>query len=365
MTAGLDLAERFYRTEVRPLVDRHQPGLRHTACLVGSGSEVLGYDDDTSTDHDWGPRVQLLLPVADHRPLAHALDELFARLLPDRFEGWSVAIPTAAPAIGTAATPARSRSHGVTVSTVEGLLGGHLGAEVAQRVTGGEEPTVEQWLATPSQQLLAVTAGRVFHDDLGLARIRTSLTRYPADVWRYVMAGAWSQVGEDEHLAPRAGMTGDDVGSRVIAARVVRALMQLAVLQERRFPPYAKWLGRAAASTAVWPDLHPHLARATADESWTVRQEALVTAGEVLARVHNRLGLTPPAPDRGHAFHDRPFRVLGATRVARLLATSISDPAFARLLDVRVIGGIDQVTASTDVLADPEWVRRAGRLYEP
>ena len=33
--------------------------------LVGTGSEVLGYDTERSTDHDWGPRLQVFLSPSD------------------------------------------------------------------------------------------------------------------------------------------------------------------------------------------------------------------------------------------------------------------------------------------------------------
>ena len=37
---GLTLAERFYREAVRPILDSRFPGLRHSAALIGTGSEV-------------------------------------------------------------------------------------------------------------------------------------------------------------------------------------------------------------------------------------------------------------------------------------------------------------------------------------
>jgi hypothetical protein len=51
--SGLDLSRRFYEQAVRPLVS----GVPHSAALLGEGSEVLGFDDEVSTDHDFGPRV--------------------------------------------------------------------------------------------------------------------------------------------------------------------------------------------------------------------------------------------------------------------------------------------------------------------
>ena len=58
---GLALSRLFYTEQVRPLLDASFPGLAHTAALIGSGSDVLGFDTPRSTDHDWGPRLQLFL----------------------------------------------------------------------------------------------------------------------------------------------------------------------------------------------------------------------------------------------------------------------------------------------------------------
>ena len=105
--------------------------------------------------------------------------------------------------------------------------------------------TAADWLVVPQQRLLSLTAGAVFHDDLGLAAVRERLRYYPHDVWLYQQAAAWTAIGQDEHLAPRAGMAGDDLGSRLVTARVCRTAVQLAFLQERRYAPYDKWLGTA------------------------------------------------------------------------------------------------------------------------
>ena len=51
---GLTLCGDFYREAVRPLLDDAFPGLAHSAALIGSGSEVLGFDDEMSSDHHWG-----------------------------------------------------------------------------------------------------------------------------------------------------------------------------------------------------------------------------------------------------------------------------------------------------------------------
>ncbi|HEU0299458.1 MAG TPA: hypothetical protein VFR37_08395, partial [Longimicrobium sp.] len=58
---GLELSRLFFVEAVRPLLDAAFPGLRYAAGLLGSGSDVLGFDTEMSRDHDWGPRVDLFL----------------------------------------------------------------------------------------------------------------------------------------------------------------------------------------------------------------------------------------------------------------------------------------------------------------
>ena len=72
---------------VRPLLDEHAPGLRHSAALIGWGSEVLGFDSPRSTDHNWGPRCQIFVGPAD-ADRAGDITAMLADRLPETFEGW-------------------------------------------------------------------------------------------------------------------------------------------------------------------------------------------------------------------------------------------------------------------------------------
>jgi hypothetical protein len=84
---GLQLCERFYWEAVRPILDAEFPSLPHAAALLGSGSEVLGYDDAMSTDHHYGPRVLLFLHD-EWRSSAQAIHHALATQLPYHFLGF-------------------------------------------------------------------------------------------------------------------------------------------------------------------------------------------------------------------------------------------------------------------------------------
>lgn len=62
---GLDLCETFFNDIAKPILSTYFPKLKYTAGLIGYGSDVLGFDDETSTDHMWGPRFYLFLNKND------------------------------------------------------------------------------------------------------------------------------------------------------------------------------------------------------------------------------------------------------------------------------------------------------------
>jgi hypothetical protein len=116
---GIELARRYYAEVVRPLLDRHAPGLAHSAALIGWGSDVLGYDSARSTDHNWGPRCLIFVGPGDAARV-NEIRSMLAAGLPPTFLGW----PTRFPDVTEADAPAR---HWVDVEELGGWLTGRLG----------------------------------------------------------------------------------------------------------------------------------------------------------------------------------------------------------------------------------------------
>ncbi|GAA2692136.1 DUF4037 domain-containing protein [Actinoplanes palleronii] len=314
---GVELSRLFYREAVRPLLGDRP----HIAARIGPGSDVLGFDTPRSTDHDWGPRVDLFLE--DPGDLAEEL----RHTLPKRFRGWSTHFAPPGARVRSMADTDGPVDHYVTVTGLSAWLRSRIGAG-------------EDWLALSWQRLAEITGGAVFHDPDGeLAASRKRLSWYPDEVWRYVLGCQWARIGQEEALVGRTAELGDDLGSRMVTARLARNLTRLLLLQQRRWPPYQKWLSAAISGDPA----AAHLAEALSTGDGERRQAALCTVYEEAARRQNALGLCPPLDAVRRPYFDRGYPVIGADRFA------------AALLDGRAaIGTIDQYCDSNDVLDDPE-----------
>jgi hypothetical protein len=330
---------------VRPLLAEHFPQVPYAAALLGPGSEVAGFDSQRSTDHDWGPRLQILLTDADAAQ-AGAITAMLASELPASFSGY----PTAFPVSGDPGSTAR---HHVEVVGLGTWLTGRLGFDPRREVTRLD------WLATPTQRLAEFTAGEVFHDGPGeLTRARAALAWYPHDVWLYVLACQWERIGQEEAFPGRCAEVGDDLGSVIVTARLARDLMRLCLLMQRRYPPYSKWLGTAFARLHGTADLGASLTAAISAGDWRAREQHMGQAYETVAAWHNELGLTPPLDARVRGFYERPYQVIEASRFSVALREAISVPQLRRL---PLTGAIDQFTDSTDALGRLDFLRVCAR----
>jgi hypothetical protein len=218
---------------------------------------------------------------------------------------------------------------------------------------------LHDWLSAPSQLLLSVTAGAVYHDGVGeIGRARALLRWYPHDVWLYLLAAQWSRIAQEEAFVARTAEIGDELGSRMIAARLVRDVVRLCLLMERRYAPYAKWIGRTFAALDAARVLLPLLNHVLAATDPQRRAELLNAVSEETGRRHNALGITEPVDPTVRPYYDRPYLVLRSERFVEAAKTAIREPA------VRAIstdaGAVDQFVDSTVVLSHPGLARLAG-----
>jgi Domain of unknown function (DUF4037) len=331
---------------VGPLLARKLPRLRYAAGRLGSGSDALGLDDATSRDHDWGCRLTLLVDEPDSGVLPQ-VSELLEGELPETCRGYRVRFPV---------TWDDSRSHRVEVATVAGFAASRLGVDPSRLSVLdwlGVDPSrlsVLDWLVLTGQSVLEVTAGPVFTDQtVALSQVRATLSWYPPDVERYVLAAGWQRLEQQLPFVGRTAERGDELGSRLLSGQLTEDLMFLGFVLSRRWAPYGKWRGTVFATLPVAACLSGLLDAAATMRAWRDRESALAAAAEALLDVQRDRGL--PAPDRAVVpFWGRPYRAIDLAVPAGLLA-DITDAEVARLPPG--IGSVEQWADSVDVLASP------------
>ena len=206
-----------------------------SAGLVGSGSEVLGYDDEISEDHDFEPGFCLLLPGEDiiDRRTAFLLERAYAKL-PKEFMGYQRSM------IG----PVGGARHGVLRMD-----------EFFQEKIGSPDGilSVGQWLSLPEQTLAEVTGGEVFFDGLGeVTKIRERLKYYPEDIRLKKLAGELLIMAQSgQYNYQRCLKHGEKGAAQLAAIEFAKSTMHTVFLLNRVYEPYYKWSFRAMRELPV------------------------------------------------------------------------------------------------------------------
>ncbi len=358
---GLQLNEMFYQDVVKAILATHFPGLAYSAGLVGYGSDVLGFDTPTSTDHNWGPRLQLFLAPPEYEKYRAKIHDCLRQQLPLTFRAYSVNF--SGPDLSDGGTQRMQAietgpvNHLVEIYTLPSFFKRYLDINPYQEIQALD------WLTFSEQALLEVAGGRVYYDGLGeLEEIRAGFAYYPADVWLYRLASQWQRISQEEAFMGRCGDIGDELGSRLVAARLTRDLMKLSFLMEKQYAPYSKWLGVAFARLECGPELSSIFNHLLAASPWTERQKHLDKAYLILAEMHNNLGITDPLDPKISDFFNRPYHVLFAARFADAIKATITDETIKNInID---IGGVDQFADCTDLTSNPQLSRKLRLIYE-
>ncbi|MEM7029982.1 MAG: DUF4037 domain-containing protein [Chloroflexota bacterium] len=321
---GLKLSELFYQEVVQPILDQHFPNLVYSAGLIGYGSDVIGFDTPISTDHMWGPRLNLILQEEDYATLQRRILDTMRQELPYEFKGYSVNFSDPDPNDGGI-----RHQEMITSGLVDPLLGIFTIKSFFGPLLDWHPPQsidVADWLTFSEHCLLTITAGGIFHDDLDIEDARQKLAYYPNDVWRFMMASQWTKISQEEAFVGRCGDVGDELGSQIIATRIVHSLMRLCFMMAKQYAPYSKWFGSAFARLPIAERLQPSLTETLQAKTWKQREAGLIKAYQIVAETHNDLQITEPVSPDITDYYGRPYQVLFAGRFADALWHSITDP---------------------------------------
>jgi hypothetical protein len=341
---GLELGRLYHREFVAPFLSANYPRLEYASALIGPGSEVLGFDTEISADHDWHPRVLLFLADGDEAQLGAALKEQLSRAQPEIFYGH----PT------RPSNPADLRFRVVT--SVEKFWQEYLGCSAQAK------PAPKDWLTFPEHRLLSLTAGEVYRDGNGeLAAARRAFGYYPDDIWLYMLAAQWGRISQEAVFVSRCGDAGDDTGSRLLAAKMIREVMRLCFLVERRYAPYSKWFGSAFMQLPAANGIQAKIDAVLDQKEWKGRELRLNELYLAAAAAFNDRKIAPHVEPVISSYHGRPYQVLNAGDFCAAAEGRFADPAVSAL--TARIGAIDQFTDSTEILYHPDRARKMQGIY--
>ena len=245
---GLDLSQQFYEQMAKDeLFDRFKAFVPRMAIgLIGEGSECFGFDDDISTDHDFGPGFCIWVTHEDYNLIGKELQQWYDRL-PDTFMGY--------------------RRNTVNDT---GRLGVWCMDDFFKHFTGFQDasdiPDEETILAMSDEAMSTILNGCIFHDSSGeFSRRRKDFYEVFTDkIWQLKMAKSLINLGKyGQYNYPRSMKRGDYVTAQIVLYKYVEELLKFVHYINHVFPPYYKWLRKSASGLdklAVLADLTNALA---------------------------------------------------------------------------------------------------------
>lgn len=223
---GYELSKSFFTEWLYPILsDEYRPFLADLAVgFVGDGSEILGFDDEISQDHNFCPRVVVF--VADERfaDIGHKLRNALRARAPVTHLGFKLQFDEV--------------RQSIQVVPLQQFFLRYLHMK--------DLPSTNQaWLKLDEQGLVELTSGQIFFDPLGkLQKIREQLVFYPEAVRYFLLYQGFirlSEVGALERLITRH----DYIAMELYRAFFIYFAIKVLHLYKRKYCPYRKWMGKS------------------------------------------------------------------------------------------------------------------------
>jgi hypothetical protein len=355
---GLDLSEQFFYDIAKPILDQHYPKLIYSAGLIGYGSDVLGFDDEISTDHMWGPRFYLFLDDNNIK-LKDSILNTFSKSLPYIYNGYSVNFSDPDPDDGGVRHPELISSGTVSplifINTFDNYLNEYLGLNSFEGISELD------WLALSEHRLLAITSGKFFVDYLHIKEVLDTISFYPEQVRLYLIASNWSLISEEQAFVKRCSDVGDEVGSILVCTRIAERLMRLSFLYCNKYAPYSKWFGKAFDLLPIDISIKNTIRNAVTANNIIDREENIVHAQKLLANLHNSLGISEFVDVNIENYFGRDIKVIFADKIFRATVKRLENTSF---MNYPFIGTLSEVSNLTGISDKPNYIDNIKALYK-
>lgn len=223
----INVSHQFFEEIVKPILLEHFPDeTAQTAFGVfGYGSEVLGLDDEYSSDHHWGLRINALIPDYLVSIRKERMLQVVGDNLPESYQGHSL----------------REGFTGVASLEIDSLEG------FLKRTVGTISPpeTYSEWLNVPEEDVTHVINGEIWFDPSGcFSTIRQSLEEYYPEPVRLRRIAHWCRYfsGMGSYALKRALLRDNEYFASVAFGKAIRWGVQLAFMLEKQYYAYDKWI---------------------------------------------------------------------------------------------------------------------------
>lgn len=219
---GLDICQKYYETYGKKMIEEKFADYQKYMAigLFGFGSDCLGYDDDISHDHDFGPGFCIWLPRDIYWRIGHSLQNEYDHL-PQEFMGMKRV----------------ETSHG------QGRVGVFVIEDFFNQFLGKIPKTLEDWLYIDENGLLACTNGRIFEDYYGqVTQIRKDLSYYPEDVRLKKIVRAIAKMAQaGQYNYSRCMTRHNQVAASLALHEFIDQTLSAVYLLNKKYKPYYKW----------------------------------------------------------------------------------------------------------------------------
>jgi len=221
---GIKLSESFFNEIVYPYLNNNYIFLLKyiSVALLGEGSEVLGYDDNISKDHNYSARLILFIEDSKYTKFGNELEQNIIKNCPDSFMDIEIL--------------KKGYCKSISVVPLKSFFLDYLNIK-------NNSIKKTDWIKLDEQKLVEITAGKIFFDSGNqLKKIREFYSFYPDEIKWFLVYQGFQRLSESDGII-RAVKRKDHISSNLYIGSFIYFAIKIFHTINDEYCPYTKWMG--------------------------------------------------------------------------------------------------------------------------
>lgn len=223
---GQQMFEDFYYEYGEPMLREKFPAYLNKIAIgkAGEGSDCFGFDDEISTDHDFGPGFCMWVTKETYEQIGSSLQAEYDKL-PITFRGITR----------------------TDMETGKGRVGVCIIEDFYNRILGMKKTpeTLTEWSQVEESALATAVNGWILKDEEGIfTGIRKKLLAYyPEELWISKLCQCMYSISQNgQYNYGRMARRADVVTAEQCRSQFIKSVMEFVYLLNRTYAPYYKWM---------------------------------------------------------------------------------------------------------------------------